>query len=76
MVGVGLLDGSYASGSSDILLGNVRRSFRAWENEEFAWRNIGPCGEREPEVLVEDFPLWLLSACSDELENTWAWHTG
>jgi hypothetical protein len=61
MVGVGLLDGSYASGSSDVLLRNVRRSFCARENEEFARWNVGPCGQREPEVLVEDFPLWSLS---------------
>jgi hypothetical protein len=66
MVGVGLLDGSYASRTSDVLLRNVRRSFRAWENEELAGRNIGPCGQREPEVLVEDFPLWSLSVYNDE----------
>ena len=67
MVGVGLLDGGYASGSSNVLLRNVRRSFRARENEEFARRTIGPCGEREPEVLVENFPLWSLSIYNDEL---------
>lgn len=57
MVGVGLLDGSYASGSSDVLLRNVRRSFRARENEELAGRNIGPGSKWEPEILVENFPL-------------------
>jgi hypothetical protein len=67
MVGVGLLDGSYASGSGNVLLRNVRRSFRARENEEFAGWNVGPCGQREPEVLVEDFSLWSLSACNNEV---------
>ena len=57
MVCVGLLDGNYPGGSNYVLLGDVRRSFRAWEDEEFARRNVGPCRERKPEVLGEDFPL-------------------
>jgi hypothetical protein len=61
MVGVRLLDRNYAGGSNNVLLGDVCGSFRAWENEEFARRDIRPGCERESKVLVKDFPLRLLS---------------